>query len=224
MTRLAAKPPPPSIDLDEVQHFVMDGITWDFYERLLKEIGDRPIRVTFDEGALEIIAPLSEHEIPKSFIGFMIGTLALLTNREIASGGSTTFRRRDKQKGLEPDQCYFFDEAEAKMRGVKRWKPKIHPAPDLAVEIDIFSRSIDRERIYAALGVREIWRYDGEQLRCLHLIGDRYAVRKNSRAFPFLEVAVLRQFLERRHEAGETKTIREFTDWVKKNGWASEQE
>ncbi|HEV8290326.1 MAG TPA: Uma2 family endonuclease [Tepidisphaeraceae bacterium] len=224
MTRLAAKPSPPAIDLDEVQHFVLDCVTWNFYERLLREIGDRPIRVTFDEGTIEIMAPLSEHEFPKEFIGWMIKTLALLTNRPMASGGSTTFRRRDKQKGLEPDDCYFFDESESKMRGVKRWKPKVHPAPNLAVEIDIFSRSIEREPIYAALGVREIWRYDGETLRCLHLIGERYSPRKNSKVFPFLEIALLRQFLERRLEVGETRTIREFADWVKKNGWASEQE
>jgi len=224
MTRLASKPPQPSIDLDEVQHFVLDNVTWSFYERVLSEIGDRPIKVTFDEGTIEIMAPLSEHELPKSFIGWMIKTLVLLTNRPMASGGSTTFRLRDKQKGLEPDDCYFFDESEAKMRGVKRWRPKVHPAPDLAVEIDIFSRSIEREPIYAALGVRELWRYDGQHLRCLHLVGEKYVPRKNSKVFPFLEVALLRQFLERRLTVGETGTIREFTAWVKKNGWASEQE
>lgn len=223
MTRLVSKPPAPAIALDEAQHLVLDNVSWEFYERLLKEIGHRPLRVTFDNGTLEIIAPLYEHEVPKEFIGWMIKTLALLTDKPMASGGSTTFRRREKQKGLEPDDCYFF-ESESRMRGVKRWNPKIHPAPDLAVEIDIFSRSVEREPIYAALGVREIWRYDGQNVRCLHLIGEEYAVRKYSRVFPFLEVSLLRQFLDRLETAGQTKVIREFTAWVKKNGWASEQE
>jgi Uma2 family endonuclease len=221
MTRLASKPPPPVIALDEAQHFVLDNVSWDFYERLLKEIGNRPIRVTFDNGMLEIMAPLYEHEVPKRFIGWMIKTLAMLSDRPMVAGGSTTFRRREKQKGLEPDECFFFESA-PKMRGVKRWNPKVHPPPDLALEIDIFSRSVDREPIYLALGVRELWRYDGQNLRCFHLINDHYSLRKYSRAFPFLEVALLRQFLQRLDElTDETKVIREFITWVKKNGWAT---
>src|SRR5438046_216253 len=115
MTRLAAKPPRPArqpepqVELRDVQHVVLDGMSWHFYERLLKEIGDRPIRVTFDNGMLEIMAPLSEHEIPKGFISWMIKMLALLIDRPMKSGGSTTFRRREKQKGLEPDECFFFE-------------------------------------------------------------------------------------------------------------------
>ena len=84
---------------------------------------------------------------------------------------------------------------------------------------------MEREPIYAALGVRELWRYDGKNLRCFHLVNDQYALRKFSKVFPFLEVALLRQFLDRLDElSDETKVIREFTAWVKKNGWASEQE
>jgi Uma2 family endonuclease len=172
---------------------------------------------------MEIMAPLYEHERAKKFIGRMIETLSLETRRQMSSAGSATFRRREKQKGLEPDECYFFESA-PKMRGVKRWNPKVHPPPDLAVEIDIFSRSIDREPIYLALGVREPWRYDGQNLRCFHHINDHYALRKYSRAFPFLEVALLRQFLDRLETADETKVMLEFIAWVRKNGWASEQE
>ncbi len=224
MTRVASKPPEPTIAFDEAQHLVLDNVSWDFYGRLLKEIGDRPLRVTFDNGMLEIMAPLSEHEIPKEFIGWMIKTLALLINRPMKSGGSTTFRRREKQKGLEPDDCYFFESA-PKMHRVKRWNPKIHPPPDLAVEIDIFSRSVEREPIYAALGVRELWRYDGQNLRCFHLINDQSSLRKYSKAFPLLEVALLRQFLDRVDEVDDdTKVMREFMAWVRKNGWASEEE
>jgi len=172
---------------------------------------------------LEIMAPLPEHEVAKKFIARMIETLALLTKPQMASLGSTTFKRRDKQKGLEPDECYFF-EAEAKMRGIKRWNPKTHPPPELVLEIDIFSRSIAREPIYAALGVPEIWRYDGESFTCLHLAANGYTARKNSKVFPFLEVAQLRRFIDRVPTSGEIATMREFIAWVKKNGWASEQE
>jgi Uma2 family endonuclease len=76
---------------------------------------------------------------------------------DIASYGSTTFRSKQKSKGLEPDECYYFRE-EARMRGRKRINLKKDPPPELVVEIDITSRSIPREPIYAAMGVAEIWR------------------------------------------------------------------
>src|SRR5215212_524644 len=106
MTRLASKPPRQvHVDLDEVQHFVLDGVTWDFYERLLKEVGPRQIRTTYDNGTIEMMAPLAEHEAPKGFMSWMIRTLASLTKTPMKSLGASTFRRRDKQKGLEPDDC-----------------------------------------------------------------------------------------------------------------------
>src|SRR5206468_1148298 len=48
--------------IDEHQHMVLDDVSWNFYEQVLKEIGNRPIRVTFDDGRLEIMSPLREHE------------------------------------------------------------------------------------------------------------------------------------------------------------------
>ena len=219
MTRALSHPPRrASIDLDEVQHLVLDGVSWNFYEHLLKEIGDRPLRVTFDNGMLEIMSPLPEHEAAKGFIGRMIEMLSFQLRSPMKSLGSTTFRRRDKAKGLEPDECYFF-QSSAKVRGIKRWNPRIHPPPDLVVEIDIFSRSIEREPIYVALGVPELWRYDGRSIRCLHLVGGRYVIRKHSRVFPFLEVAALNKFIELLTEHDENGVLYEFLDWVRQNGW-----
>ncbi len=221
MTRLASEPRHPPILLEDDEHLFLDGVSWGFYEHLLRETRHRRLRITFDSGMLEITSRIFGHEAAKSFIGQMISTLSFLTNCPMASGGSPTFRRRDKQKGLEPDECYFFN-AHTKVRRIKRWNPKFHPPPDLAVEIDIFSRSIDREPIYAALAVPELWHYDGARIRCLHLIGDRYSVRKRSKFFPFLEVSHLSQFMDRVEDADHTTVIREFISWVKRNGWAAE--
>src|SRR5258707_12102147 len=115
----------------------------------------------------------------------------------IACLASTTFRRRDKAKGLEPDQCYYFKN-ELQMRGRKRLNMKRDPAPDLVVEIDITTRSVPREPIYAALGVPEIWRYSGSKLECLHLVGagGENRVRKHSLVFPCLDAAQLGRFID----------------------------
>lgn len=220
MSRAIAHPPRQTkLATDDVQHLLLDGMSWGFYERLLKEIGDRPLRVTFDNGSLEIMSPLPEHERPKKLIGQMIEMLALMIHLPFESLGSATFRLRDKKGGLEPDECYFFRD-QAKVRGLNRWDAKKDPPPELVVEVDIFSRSIDREPIYAALGVAEIWRYDGRKLQCLQLAGGRYAVGRFSKVFPFLEVSQLQRFLAELDTQDRTSILRDFIAWIKKNGWA----
>ena len=95
----------------------------------------------------------------------------------------------------------------------------------LSDEVDIFSRSIARQPIYAALGVPELSRYDGQTMQCFHLNQDHYSIAKYSRVFPFLEVSLLSPFVNRVQRGDDdTKVHREFVAWVKKNGWASEQE
>jgi Uma2 family endonuclease len=209
----------PHIPLEEAQHYVLEDASWELYEMLLRDIGNRPIRVTYDQGTMEITSPTVEHEDAKKLIGRMIDMLTFTLNMPVKSLGSTTFRRRDRAKGLEPDECYYFKD-EAKMRGRKRLDLRKDPPPELVVEIDITHRSVPREPIYAALGVPEIWRYDGVRLQCLHLKGEQYVVRKMSLAFPFLEPALLQQFIDRRGDEGETTIINAFVAWVRKNGWA----
>ena len=219
MTRILSRPSHvPAISLDDVQHFVMEGASWELYDRLLRDIGDRPIRVTYDTGRLELMSPLPEHESPKKFIGRMIEMLTFELMMPVSCLGSTTFRRKDKAKGLEPDECYYFKN-ERLMRARKRLNLKKDPLPELVVEIDITSRSVPREPIYAALGVPEIWRYEGSKLECLHLIGGDYRVRKHSLVFPFLEPSELQRVIERLEEKDENSVLREFIAWVRKNGW-----
>jgi Uma2 family endonuclease len=210
---------PPITSLDDVQHFVLEDASWELYEKLLRDIGDRPIRVTYDEGRMEIMSPLPEHERPKKLIAQMIEMLSFERGTPKASFGSTTFRRKEKAKGLEPDECYYFKD-EAKMRGRKRVDLSKDPPPELVVEIDVTSRSVPREGIYAALGVPEIWRFDGDRMQCLHLIGGKYAVRKMSVAFPFLEPALLLRFIEQLGHEDENAILRAFRNWVRNNGWA----
>ena len=209
----------PTLPLDDVQHFVLEDASWELYEKLLRDIGSRPIRVTYDEGRMEIMSPMPQHERPKKLLGQMIEALANELDMPRLSLGNTTFRRREKAKGLEPDECYYFRD-EDKMRGKNRLDLKKDPPPELVVEIDITSRSIPREPIYAALGVPEIWRHRTRRVDCLHLIDGEYHVRKMSLAFPFLEPALLQRFIDKAAVEGETAMMRQFVAWVRKNGWA----
>src|SRR4051812_49434504 len=160
---------PTPLPLDDMQHIVLEGASWQLYERLLREVGDRPVRINYDQGRLEMMSPLPEHEGVKSFIHDLVRTLALELDIGMTCLGSTTFRRQDKGKGLEPDDCYYFKD-EKRMRGRKRLNLKKDPPPELVVEIDVTSSSVPREGIYVGLGVREIWRWDGARLECLELV------------------------------------------------------
>jgi Uma2 family endonuclease len=222
MNRIATRPRargrrrPPSF-LDDVQHMVLEDVSWDFYELLLKELGDRPIRVTYDRGRLEMMSPLPEHEQGKKIIGRMIETLTVELGMEVASFGSTTFRREDAEKGLEPDECYYF-KSERTMRGRKRWNPKKDPPPELVVEMDVTRRSVAREPVYAALGVPEIWRWNGKRLECLELAGGEYRLRERSLIFPFLVVGELTRFVKMRGRVGENAILGRFRAWVREKG------
>lgn len=213
LTRPAASPTRPPVPLDDVQHLVLDGVSWDFYERLLKEAGARRLRVTYDQGRMEVMSPLPEHEKPSRQLGRLAQTVTFVFDMPIASWGSTTFRRKDKARGLEPDSCFFIAN-EPKIRGLKRWSARKDPPPDLAVESDITSPSIDREPIYASLGVPEVWRWDGKRVQCLHLVEGSYRVAARSRAFPFLAPADLTRFVVMFERQEENKVIRAFTKWL----------
>jgi Uma2 family endonuclease len=205
---------PRDIPLSDQQHLVLDDVSWEFYEQLLREIGDRAIRVTYDNGWMEIMSPLPKHERWKTRIGRMIEILSLELRVPVETLGSTTFKREDRKKGLEPDECYYVQN-EAAVRDKDELDLTIDPAPDLAVEVDITRRSIPRQPIYAALGMPELWRFEGKRLLVLHLAPDgKYHAAEASVAFPFLPMKQFEAFVLRLKDEEQIRVLCEFRDWV----------
>jgi len=193
---------------------VLNGVSWGFYEMLLEELENRPIRVTYDDGWMEIMSPLPKHERWKTRIGRMIEILSLELRIPVETLGSTTFKREDRKKGLEPDECYYIQN-EAAVRDKDELDLGIDPPPDLAVEVDITRRSIPRQPIYAALAVPELWRFEGKRLLVLHLGPDsKYHASGNSLAFPFLPMRQFEAFLLRLSDEQQLDVLCEFRDWV----------
>jgi Uma2 family endonuclease len=132
----------------------------------------------------------------------------------VAAGRTTTFKRRQKKRGLEPDNCYWIAN-ELRMRGKDRFDPRIDPAPDLAIEVDVTSSSLNRMSIYAALGVPEIWRLQGTARTFNILAGNqRYAPRPVSVTFPGLAAAEIARFVCLQGQIEENTLIRQFRGWV----------
>jgi Uma2 family endonuclease len=105
---------------------LLENITWQTYERLLREAGERHIRMTYDNGDLEIMTLSFGHENADKLIGRFIETLTLELNIPIRSGGSTTLKKRLKRKGLEPDECYWIKN-EKSMRDKTKWDAEKDP-------------------------------------------------------------------------------------------------
>jgi Uma2 family endonuclease len=197
------------------QRFVLWNVGWDTYELLLKQLGDRPVRLTYDGQNLELMSPSRWHEIVKSILGRLVEALALELDIPLSGGGSTTFRREDLQRGLEPDECYWIANA-ARVRGKRELDLYVDPPPDLVIEVDISRSSLDRQGIYAKLRVPEIWRFDGQRLEVLLLQSDgQYAISPQSAAFPFLPVQELVQFIEMAEQTDDTTCLKRFQKWVR---------
>lgn len=194
---------------------LLPDTSWQLYESLLQEQGNRSVRMTYDEGNLELMSPSSEHERFKHLLGRLIESLTLELGIAVSGGGSTTFKREDLQKGLDPDECYWIAN-ESFVRDKREIDLAVDPPPDLAVEIDITRSHLNRQQVYAALGILEIWCYDGQSLRVFVLDQGCYNVDQRSRAFPFLPMAEFAAFLQRGMPAGETQWVRSFLDWVRR--------
>jgi Uma2 family endonuclease len=194
---------------------LLENITWDTYERLLREAGERHIRMTYDNGELEIMTLSFGHENVGEVIARLITTLTLVLDIAIRSGGSTTLRKKLKRKGLEPDKCFWIKNEKA-MRDKTKWDAKKDPPPDLAVEVDIAHSSLNRMGIYAALGIPELWRYKGKKLRVYQRVEDgTYQEVPFSPNFPYLSMAKVNEFLQTATTLDETTLLRNFSTWVR---------
>lgn len=193
---------------------LLHGVSWEFYEATLDEIGDSHVFTTYDRGAMEVMAPSQQHDRDKSFIARLLETMALELDIEIECYGSTTWKRKSLKRGLEPDECFYIRNAE-NVRN-KEIDLEADPAPDLALEIDVRRSALDRESIYAALGVPELWRYDGRALTFLHLQSDgRYLRSATSLSFPRLKSADMEKFLKLKQSMSSNQVLKQFLKWVR---------
>lgn len=172
---------------------VVHDVSWATFEQMADD--NLHVRLTYDQGCLEIMSPGAEHEHLDRQVSHLV--LAVIESRDgdVTDLGHTTFKHPDWQKGFEPDGCYYFGDQAARMRGVKKLDPMIHPPPDLVVEIDITSSSVRKFAIFRQFGVREVWRLDGGEWSLL-VLRDDYVPTPVSLAIPGLTPGVLAELLE----------------------------
>ncbi len=195
----------------------LQGISWNLYENLLAEIGDDgKARLSYYRGDLEFMTPLPAHENYNRQIERAIVVLAEAQDLNYNLFGSMTIKRPDLEAGKEPDSCYYIAN-EAAVRGKTKLDFTQDPPPDLAVEIDITSSSINQLSLYAALGVGEVWRYDGSALAFYQLQSGEYVSVDRSPTFPILSPDRVLEFLTDCQTDGINRAVKNLREWVSVN-------
>jgi Uma2 family endonuclease len=195
---------------------VLHNISWQQFENLLVNLGEsRAARVAYHDGSLEIMTPLPEHEYYKETISIAIQDIAEVLDQDYESLGSTTWKREIKKAGVEPDNCFYFQN-EPKIRGKLEFDLSQDPPPDLVLEIDLTSKSLNRFPIYARLGVPEIWCYDSGELKIYQLQNEEYIEVETSLVFTTLPIQELPALIEQYRPQGRRAIRRAVRAWARK--------
>jgi Uma2 family endonuclease len=197
-----------------VQQVILHGVSWETYERLLADFAEsHAAHFAYDQGVLEIHVPSAKHEEANRTMALLIEMLALELDVSVRNLGSPTFKREDLAWGCEPDTCFYIQSAQ-RIHGKDEIDLAVDPPPDLVIVIDITHPSLDKLPIYAAIGVPEIWRYDGHAVTLVILQDGAYVAREESIAFPRLTREVLSRFMAESKQQERTAWLRSVRAWV----------
>jgi Uma2 family endonuclease len=196
------------------QNVILYDVSWESYRRLNEEHGPHGgTRFTFDEGTMQIMVMGYEHERLNRNLAMLVEVFAEEHGLDIEPAGSNTFQREDLHKGFEPDSCFYLRHPEA-IRGKKRINLAVDPAPDLVIEIDITSYSLNRLPIFAAVGVPEVWRYEADALKIYRLSDGSYTQQEQSSELPGVTAEALSRLID-------ASQIHKRTDWLRQvRAWA----
>jgi Uma2 family endonuclease len=187
--------------------------SWQGYKALRETLShDRNARLTYCEGTLEITMPLEIHEFSARLIEKFIWILVVEFGLKVKTMGSTTLELESLDRSAEPDDAYYIQNQP--LVAGRDVDLASDPPPDLVVEVDITHTDIDKLRLYAAMGVPEFWRYDGEVWRIYALRNGEYEAREVSPTFTQVPKSRLYEFLgtARTDEVEAETTLRQ---WVR---------
>ncbi len=203
-----------STTLSQANRVLLHNLSWQQFENLLLDLGDsRAARVAYEDGTLEIMTPLPEHEFYNEAISILIEDIAETLEIDYECLGSSTWKREKYLAGVEPDNCFYFQN-EALIRGQLDFDLDHDPPPDLALEIDLTSKSLNRFSIYARLGIPEIWCYDSGALSLYQLQGETYQEVETSAIFPTLPIKEIPELIERYRGEGRRSLRRAIRQWA----------
>lgn len=171
------------------------GLDWKAFKQIQSLLTDHTrARFNYDNGVLEITKPLESHERSARLIELFIRILIVEMGMMVKTMGSTTLDREDMLKSAEPDNGYYIQNYE--QVADRTVNLNVDPAPDLVVEVDITHTDLNKNVLYAGIGVPEFWRFNGRVWTIFKLVDSVYVECDRSPTFPTIEKAKLYEFLE----------------------------
>jgi Uma2 family endonuclease len=201
------------------QHVLVTGVSWDDYERLLlwRDENRKGARLTYDRGDLEIMVVTSYDERLRKILALLIESWLAETGGEYVPSGQFTHKRKDLEKGFEPDECYYV-QSWKKVAGLREIDLLVDPPPDLTVEVEVSRTIKSRLPILASFRIPEVWRYNGKKVTVLRLgPKGKYQEAEASLAIPDFPFADAPRFLEMAAsvEVGFATIDRQFRGWIR---------
>ena len=198
------------------QQMLLKDISWQQLENILEEMGEkRAARISYSNGWLEIMLPLPEHEKDKEIVGDLVKILLEILNVDFEPFGSTTLKNERMRQAVGPDTSFYIQN-QAAVIGKNRIDLNIDPPPDLAIEIDITSRT--QFENYQILGVPELWRYKKQGLEIFLLQDGKYVKSPSSPNFPHIPIVdLVNEYVRQCLTIGRSQAIRNFRSWVQEN-------
>ncbi|MCT7996294.1 Uma2 family endonuclease [Laspinema olomoucense] len=170
------------LDIPLGQRLLIHHLNWEQFEEIITELGEsRAARIAYHQETLEIRMPTPEHEIDKEIISDIVKILLEELEIDCECFGSTTFKQAAMKSGIEPDQCFYIQN-QTQMRGKRRIDLSIDPPPDLAIEVDVTSKT--QMDAYLSLRVPELWIYARGELKIYTLNSGEYQQVTTSPTFP----------------------------------------
>ena len=157
---------------------LLSNLTWETLEKLDGDLAGTGAQLTYLDGCLEIMAPLSDaHEEPKNTLGQLLEIYMRVKNIRFYGRGSTTIGTKELGARKEPDESYCL--------GTRK------PVPDLAIEVIVTSGGIDTLEIYRRVGVSEVWFWQDGVISVYCLRSTGYDLVSKSELLPELDLRSL---------------------------------
>ncbi len=200
------------------ERVVVPHVSWETFERLLADDKDRRVpRMTYDQGVLELVTPSKPHERAGATITRFVDIVGAVLGIPIQSTAATMYRRSDLKRGFEADASFYIQN-EILVRDSNDADLAVDPPPDLVLEMEFSRSALNKLRLFASMGIPEVWRCDGEQVTIFILSGDTYRESAHSQALPPVSSDIVTRFLQ------SSRTMLS-PDWFKAvSAWAQDQE
>ncbi len=157
---------------------VLSNVTWETLEKLDEDMAGTGARLTYLDGSLEIMAPLSNaHEEPKKTCAQLVEAYMRAKKIRFYASGSATIGMKALGARKEPDESYCMGERKS--------------VPDLAIEITVTSGGIDVLEIYRRIGVKEVWFWEDGVISVYCLRSTGYELVRQSELLPELDLRSL---------------------------------